>query len=941
MKKTPLVSSDQTQDRLKKTYDLLINTLESMTDGFVSLDKDWHYTYVNRKAAEMFGRKAEDLIGKYIWSEFPEGIGQTFYHNYQRAVAEQRPITMEEYYPPWNRWFENRIYPTSDGLSIFFQEITERKRAEELIKGQNQLHEMISTGRPLNDILNALVRFTESQAPELVCTILLLDEETQTLKHGAALSLPADIIRAIDGSSIGPKAGSCGTSAFHAKNVFVEDIATDPLWDGYRQIVLPFGLRACWSSPIFDPQRRVLGTFATYYRTPGLPTAYHLQLIETATHIASISINKNRAEETLKRNEQQLEMIYDTVSDIIFLLEVQPEDRYRVITVNQAFLKATGLNEDQVLGRDMHEIIPPAAHNLVFGNYRKAIQEKKAVQWEEISEYPAGKKVAIVKVNPVFDDRGICTNLVGAVNDITEFHAVEEAVRKGQAELEHVYRTAPIGLALIDENLRFVRVNEELATIVGKPIEEHIGKRLSEALPKYGPELEIMLRKVLETEQPVVNVEIRGTTAAEPEVERTLLASYYPVKSIEGVVSGVGAVVMDISDRSALNRLGQLAVTDTDLAELFDLALELVAKTLNAEYVTVLELLPDGTNLFPRASFGWKTPLFRVNAKRESQGGFTIQSGEPVIVEDVRSERRFDVPYFMLDERIVSCVSVLIPCQKGPYGTLEAHTLKHREFASDDVHFLQSIANILGAVIDRKQLQEQIFQAQKQELIGGLAAGVAHQLNTPLAVIMMRLLMLKEDLESGSSSSSLNQIESIVNSAKKMSTIIQDLLNFSRIPKQEKQSFHLEDLLKQILHFVEVRTRKQNVQVVQRSSADLPMLEADKNRLEQALLNILVNALDAMPDGGTLTITTGRIQESGIHYVYIEFHDTGPGIPEEHIEKVFDPFFTTKPAGKGTGLGLSVTYEIVRNHHGQITVESKPNEGSTFRVLLPLPESSP
>jgi PAS domain S-box-containing protein len=940
MKKATFVPADPVQENLGKTHDLLINTLETMTDGFVSLDKNWNYTYINRRAAEMFGRKAEDLIGKHIWSEFPEGIGQKFYHNYQRAVTEQKPIIMEEYYPPWNRWFENRIYPTSDGLSIFFQEITERKRAEELSNGQKQLHEMISTGKPFLETLTALVRFIESQAPEVICTILLLDEDSMTVRHAAAPSLPVEIIRAIDGSTIGPRAGSCGTAAYLSKNVFVEDIAKDPLWDGYRQIYLPHGLRACWSSPIFDNQRCVLGTFAIYYRTPGLPTSFHLQLIEIATHIASISITRHRAEEILRRREQQLALIYSTVSDIMFLLEVQPGERYRVISVNPAFLIATGLTSDQVDGKFVEEIIPATAHDLVFSSYRKAIAEKRMVQWEEISEYPAGRKAAIVRVSPIFDDHGVCTHLVGAINDITEFYEAEEAVRKSQVELEHVFKTAPVGLALLDENLHFLRINEELAAIHGKSAEEHIGKSANELLPGFPPEIEDNYRRVLETGQPIVDLEIRGTSPAQAGVERTWLASYYPVKSSEGTVRGVGVVVVDVTDRAAIAQLGQLAVTDTDLTMLFDLALELVATTLNTEYVTVLELLPDGTNLFPRASFGWKTPLFRVNAKRESQGGFTIQSGEPVIVEDVRSERRFDVPYFMLDEGIISCISVLIPCKKGPYGTLEAHTLKRREFPPDQVHFVQSIANILGAFIERKQLQEQIFQAQKLELIGGLAAGVAHQLNTPLAVIMMRLQMLKEDLGSDSNESSLAQIESIVNSAKKMSTIIQELLNFSRIPKQEKQSFHLEELIKQTLHFVEVRIRKQNVQIEQNFSGELPLLHADKNRLEQALLNIVVNALDAMSDGGILSVTTKRIRQSEIDYACIDFHDTGMGMSPEQAEKVFDPFFTTKPAGEGTGLGLSVTYEIIRNHRGQVTVESKPGEGSTFHVLLPLPESS-
>src|SRR6185295_15403612 len=103
---------------------LISSVLERVSDGFVSLDSEWHYTHINDKAAAMFGRRPEDLIGKHIWAEFPEGVGQKFHRAYEKAMREQVPVFLEEFYPPWNRWYENRIYPSKDGLSIFFQDVT-------------------------------------------------------------------------------------------------------------------------------------------------------------------------------------------------------------------------------------------------------------------------------------------------------------------------------------------------------------------------------------------------------------------------------------------------------------------------------------------------------------------------------------------------------------------------------------------------------------------------------------------------------------------------------------------------------------------------------------------------------------------------------------------------------------------------------------------------
>src|SRR5262245_56159640 len=113
--------------------------LESISDGFVVLDRAWRYTYVNRQAASLFGRSPEDLVGKHIWTEFPEGVGQPFHLAYEKAMAKQIFIQMENYYEPWDHWFENRIYPSSNGISIFFHEITERKLAEEVARENAEL----------------------------------------------------------------------------------------------------------------------------------------------------------------------------------------------------------------------------------------------------------------------------------------------------------------------------------------------------------------------------------------------------------------------------------------------------------------------------------------------------------------------------------------------------------------------------------------------------------------------------------------------------------------------------------------------------------------------------------------------------------------------------------------------------------------------------------
>jgi PAS domain S-box-containing protein len=183
-------------------------------------------------------------------------------------------------------------------------DITARKHAEALLAGEKRLLEMVARGDLLARILDALCRLVEELSSGALSSILLLEPNGNRLHHGAAPNLPKVYVDAIDGSVIGPSAGSCGTAAYRAKPVIVSDIATDPLWADYRDVALPHGLRACWSSPILSSDGRVLGTFAIYYREPRSPTPQQLEIIEHITHLASIALERKRAEEALRASEQ-------------------------------------------------------------------------------------------------------------------------------------------------------------------------------------------------------------------------------------------------------------------------------------------------------------------------------------------------------------------------------------------------------------------------------------------------------------------------------------------------------------------------------------------------------------------------------------------------------------------------------------------------------------
>lgn len=157
-------------------------------------------------------------------------------------------------------------------------------------EAQHRIMEMISANAPLSEILSSLVLLIEEQSPDMICSVLLLSDDGNHIRHGAAPSLPENYVKAIDGSPIGPKHGSCGTAMFRGKPVIVSDIFTDPLWEEYRGFASAIGVAACWSTPIMSSRGKVLGSFAMYYREPRTPTGSETRLTNVATHMASLAI---------------------------------------------------------------------------------------------------------------------------------------------------------------------------------------------------------------------------------------------------------------------------------------------------------------------------------------------------------------------------------------------------------------------------------------------------------------------------------------------------------------------------------------------------------------------------------------------------------------------------------------------------------------------------
>jgi|YNPNPStandDraft_1061719.scaffolds.fasta_scaffold02563_7 two-component system NtrC family sensor kinase len=230
-----------------------------------------------------------------------------------------------------------------------------------------------------------------------------------------------------------------------------------------------------------------------------------------------------------------------------------------------------------------------------------------------------------------------------------------------------------------------------------------------------------------------------------------------------------------------------------------------------------------------------------------------------------------------------------------------------------------------------REAEEQLIQSAKLASMGQLAAGIAHEINNPLGTVTLFAHLLLKSLPEDDPRRA--DLQMIVDEAARCKEIVSGLLDFSRRGKLKLRPTNLNAVLDEALASVEKRPEFDNVEVQKVYAADLPEIQADANQLRQVFVNLIVNAAEAMPNGGTLTLAT-RVSEDG-NSVVASVTDTGCGIPKENLSKLFTPFFTTKQLGKGTGLGLAVAYGIIKMHHGQIDVRSTVGKGTTFEVTLP------
>ena len=447
-----------------------------------------------------------------------------------------------------------------------------------------------------------------------------------------------------------------------------------------------------------------------------------------------------------------------------------------------------------------------------------------------------------------------------------------------------------------------------------------------------------------------------------------------------------GGYVDLLRHQTTLARFGELALRSNDLDEILTEACRLAGDALGTDLAKVVELQEDGKTLVVRAGVGWKPGVIGVatiTAEDDTSEGHALRTGEPMISPDIATETRFKYSQFLIDNNVRAVANVVIIGGQGkpPFGILQIDSRVPRQFTESDTLFLRSYANLLAAAVDRlrshraleetvaertreltsantrlqaeaeerERIEDTLRQSLKMEAVGQLTGGLAHDFNNLLASISGNLELMRIRTDQGRTAEIIRYIEVAMTSVNRATALTHRLLAFSRRQTLDPKPTDVNRLLGDMEELFR-RTAGPGVEIEIKLASDLWPALCDPNQLENALLNLVINARDAMPDGGHLLIETansvfpdwrgisqgeppGKVPAG--EYMGFFVTDTGVGMSPDVIARAFDPFFTTKPTGQGTGLGLSMIYGFVQQSGGYVLLSSEEGRGTMVSIYLP------
>jgi len=543
-------------------------------------------------------------------------------------------------------------------------------------------------------------------------------------------------------------------------------------------------------------------------------------------------------------------------------------------------------------------------------------------------------------------------------NALIRRRRAEDSQQMISAERQEFFRTldavlahAPIGYGFVDRELMFAQVNGELARTVGIRQEYITGRPMQEFPPLNAARAVDAMRKVFETGQSISDLNLEREVAGDPDSLKAWLAGFFPVHNERGEVEVVGVALLNMTQHAKAERA--LAQSERRFRVVT-----------NAMPQLVWSNLPDGTFDFyndqcvefagtPEEN-DWKELLHPEDYERtQAAWQHALKTGEPYQMEYRFRDKQGNYHWFLARalpvhnhegkiERWFGSATDISEMVAARTAEMAAANEKLREEITE-----RAIAEerLRSEILERNRVEEQLRQASKMEAVGRLTGGLAHDFNNLLTVVMGNIESMQRRMKDGGDEKVKNYADFAMQGARRAAALTKRLLAFSRGQPLDPEPVNANELVSSMTELF-ARTLGEKVSLKTSIVENLWTVEADPNQFEASLLNLVVNARDAMPKGGSLTIETSNVtldeafarNHEGVSpgdHVAITVSDTGVGIPPDALKRVFEPFFTTKPAGEGTGLGLSQIYGFVKQSGGHVSIDSIVGSGTKVTIYLP------
>jgi PAS domain S-box-containing protein len=890
-------------------------------DILILYAQDLRIVEANDRALAAYGYSREELLRLNARDlRAPETFSQL--DAQLKSIEEQKGFV----YETLHRRNDGLVFPVEVSSRVieiegrkFYQsiirDITERKNAEKKIKRLTRVYAILS------DINQAIVRVRDRQRLfDETCRIAvedgliklawfgLVDETTgvvQVVATAGASHGYVEKLRITVGDEPSGR-GPTGSALREGKYVICNDIEYDERMTVWREEALANGFHSSAAFPIVT-FGKIHAVFSLYAGEKNFFDGEEIKLLEEMSQdisyaMESIKLEEDRKliDEALKKSEVKYRDLVEQAADGIFIVDKD----WKILFVNPRSCEMLGYREEELLRLNIKDTYAP--EDIDAADHRKKetqsgsnLQIERNMRRKDGSVFPVEVSVRVLKDG----------NFQGIVHDLTERKLAETALRESEARFRELADMLPLAVFEIEGHGNLTFANRNALTTFGyEQTDYERGLNVSQIIV---PDDRL---RAIEKAMAVMNGEKSGGT------EYTAMrknGDHFPImvytSSLANQRKGLRGIVLDLTEQKRAEE---------------QLRLQSAALQSAANAIVITDR--DG-------NVTWVNPSYT---------RLTGYSFEEVIGKSTRilkSGKQGPAFYKNLWDTILSgrmWNNELINKRKdGSVYNEEMTVTPVRNAQGEITHFVA----IKQDVTERKKLQEQLIHAQKMEGIGTLAGGIAHDFNNILGIILGYSTLLVHTKNNAEKFS--ENMAAINQAVQRGANLVRQILTFARKSETTFELVDVNTMAKELLSML-MQTFPKVVTFSHSIQQGLPPINADPSQIHQALLNLCVNARDAMPKGGTLSLSTGLLSGEDlrkrlsdaveIQYVFVAVSDTGVGMTDHLKSRIFEPFFTTKELGRGTGLGLAVVYGIVNAHHGFVDVESEQGKGTTFRLYFPI-----